>query len=126
MLSLDRPQLDILAEGVNSRDSTQNMGYVKSVIKLMDVMLKDDATDCEIVQNYTNFQIDYQLNTPIKTASDAYQLHQRNDDWMVLLNKAFREKSCFVAVGYGHLRFKEGLIGQLRNLGYQVKPIPVR
>lgn len=126
VLSLDRPQLDILADGANSRDSAQNAGYVKAVIELMDNMLKDDATDCEIVQNYTSFQIDYQLDAPIQTASDAYQLHQRNDDWMIILDKAFREKPCFVAVGYGHLRFKEGLIGQLRALGYLVKPIPVR
>ena len=126
VLSLDRPQLDILAEGAKSRDSTQNAGYVKAVIELMDKMLQDDATDCEIVQSYTNFQIDYRFDTPIDAATDAYLLHQRNDDWMVVLDKAFREKSCFVAVGYGHLRFKEGLIGQLRALGYLVKPIPVR
>ncbi len=126
VLSLVRPQLDILAEGATSRDSTQNTGCVKTVINLMDKMLKDDATDCEIIQNYMSFLIDYQLNTPIKTASDTYQLHQRNDDWMVILDKALREKSCFVAVGYGHLRFNEGLVGQLRGLGYLVKPIPVR
>lgn len=126
VLSLDRPQVDILVEGAKSRDSIQNAGYVKAVIELMDTMLQDDATDCEIVKNYTNFQIDYQLDAPIKNASEALQLHQRNDAWMVTLDKAFQKKSCFVAVGYGHLRFKEGLIGQLRALGYLVKPIPVR
>ncbi|WP_373331016.1 TraB/GumN family protein [Salmonirosea aquatica] len=126
VLSLDRSHMDILAEGAKSRDSIQNAGYAKAVIELMDKMLKDDATDCEIVQHYTSFQIDYQLDAPIKTASDAYQLHQRNDAWMVTLDQAFREHPCFVAVGYGHLRFKEGLIGQLRALGYLVKPLPVR
>lgn len=126
VLSLDRPHVDIVAKGAKTRDSTQNAGYAKAVIGLMEKMLKDDASDCEIVHNYTNFQIDYQLDAPIKAASDVYQLHQRNDEWMVVLDKAFREKSCFVAVGYGHLQFKEGLIGQLRALGYLVKPIPVR
>lgn len=126
VLSLDRPQVDILAEGAQSRDSIQNAGYVKAVIELMDKMLKDDASDCEIVKNYTNFKIDYQLDAPIKNASEALQLHPRNDAWMVTLDKAFGKNSCFVAVGYGHLRFKEGLIGQLRSLGYLVKPIPVR
>lgn len=126
VLSLDRPQIDILVEGAKSRDSIQNTGYVKAVIELMDKMLKDDATDCEIVQNYTNFKIDYQLDEPIKNASDAYQLHQRNNAWLVTLDRDFQKKSCFVAVGYGHLRFKEGLIGQLRALGYLVKPVPVR
>jgi uncharacterized protein YbaP (TraB family) len=126
VLSLDQSHTEILAKGAKSRDSTQNAGYIKAVIGLMDHMLKDDATDCEVVRHYTSFQLDYQLDTSIKTASDAYQLHQRNNAWMVALNKAFREKSCFVAIGYGHLRFKEGLIGQLRALGYLVKPIPVR
>lgn len=126
VLSLDQPQIDILVEGAKSRDSIQNAGYVKAIIELMDKMLKDDASDCEVVQNYTNFQIDYQLDAPIKNASEALQLHSRNDAWMVTLDRDFQKKSCFVAVGYGHLRFKEGLIGQLRALGYLVKPIPVR
>jgi uncharacterized protein YbaP (TraB family) len=126
IFSLDRSHSEILTKGAKSRDSSQNAGYAKVVIELMNHMLKDDASDCEIVKNYTNFQIDYQLDAPIKDASDAYQLHQRNDAWMVTLEKAFQKNSCFVAVGYGHLRFKEGLIGQLRALGYHVKPIPVR
>lgn len=126
VLSLDISHSEILSESAKSQDSIQNAGYVKAVIGLMDKMLKDDASDCEIVQNYTNFKIDYQLDAPIKTASDALQLHLRNDVWMVTLDKAFQNNSCFVAVGYGHLRFKEGLIGQLRTLGYLVKPIPVR
>ena len=124
--SLDRSHVDILAKGAQSRDSVQNAGYVKAVIGLMDKMLKDDATDCEVVHTYTSFQIDYQLGTPIKTASDAFQLHQRNNAWIKVLDNAFRENSCFVAVGYGHLRFQEGLIGQLRVLGYLVKPLPLR
>lgn len=43
VLSLDRPQVDILAEGAKSRDSIQNADYVKAIIGLMDKTMRPTA-----------------------------------------------------------------------------------
>ncbi len=126
VLSLDKSHVEILKEGVKSQDSVQNANYVVAVVDLMDKMLNDDASDCEVVHEYINFQVDYRLDSPIDFTNDPYQLRNRNNAWMVTLNEAFQSTSCFVAVGFGHLRYKEGLIQQLRELGYTVKPLPVR
>jgi uncharacterized protein YbaP (TraB family) len=34
-----------------------------------------------------------------------------------------KEHSCFIAVGAGHLPAADGLISQLRGLGYNVEPV---
>jgi hypothetical protein len=48
---------------------------------------------------------------------------RRNLRWMPQLEQKMREGSCFVAVGLGHLKFKDGLIELLRRNGYTLKPV---
>lgn len=50
-------------------------------------------------------------------------LENRNNNWMLKLLKILPEKSCFIAVGSGHLPGNTGLIEQLKNAGYTVKPV---
>jgi uncharacterized protein YbaP (TraB family) len=50
-------------------------------------------------------------------------LRDRNLAWVPQLEKLFREKRTFVAVGSLHLPGEEGLITLLRKAGYTVKPV---
>ena len=88
------------------------------------MMLDDDTSGCKLAEEYKNLNIDYQLG--IKDHQNPFELTERNDRWMAVLNEAFEKNSCFVAVGFRHLMYKQGLIQQLRKLGYSVKPIPSR
>lgn len=43
-----------------------------------------------------------------------------------IIDKAFLQNNCFVAVGFKHLFYKQGLIQLLRNSGYTVTPNPAK
>ncbi len=47
----------------------------------------------------------------------------RNSLWMEKIPDLIQTKSCFIAVGVGHLKNENGLINQLRKLGYSVERI---
>lgn len=89
--------------------------------------LDGDLSGCEAVTAYRNLDIDYKLDTLLERNSVAASLLvDRNNNWKVILDKAFSSDNCFVAVGFNHLCYKQGLIQQLREIGYEVTPIPVK
>lgn len=89
--------------------------------------LDGDLSGCKAVTAYRNFDIDYKLDTLLEQNSAAAALLvDRNSNWKIILDKAFSFHNCFVAVGFNHLRYKQGLIQQLREIGYEVTPIPTR
>ncbi|WP_448528317.1 TraB/GumN family protein [Raineya sp.] len=53
-------------------------------------------------------------------------LKKRNDAWLPQIEKIIREKSAFFAVGALHLVGTDGVIYQLRQKGYNVKPLKIR
>lgn len=124
--SLDTSQVVILRSSSNPDHPKVAATHAKNCIDLMHLMLNDSAAECDIIQDYKTFNLNYQLKKEIQPQNDALQLLQRNKRWVLILDKAFRENSCFVAVGYGHLMYQQGLIEKLRAIGYQVKPIPTR
>ncbi len=52
-------------------------------------------------------------------------LNKRNNNWVPKLNTLMHSKSCFIAVGAGHLGGENGLINLLRKQGYTVEPISI-
>jgi uncharacterized protein YbaP (TraB family) len=48
---------------------------------------------------------------------------KRNSKWIPKLKTSIQNKSCFIAVGAGHLGGENGLINLLRKQGYTVDPI---
>lgn len=50
-------------------------------------------------------------------------LHQRNRNWIPVMQKMMAEKPCFFAVGAGHLGGEQGVIALLRKSGYTVEPV---
>lgn len=52
-------------------------------------------------------------------------LNKRNNNWIPKLNTLLQLKSCFIAVGAGHLGGENGLINLLRKQGYTVEPVSI-
>jgi len=50
---------------------------------------------------------------------------KRNSNWIPKLKSIIQKKSCFVAVGAGHLGGENGLINLLKKQGYTVEPISI-
>jgi len=50
-------------------------------------------------------------------------LYQRNRNWIPVMIRLMSTKSCFFAVGAGHLGGDKGVIQLLKNAGYTVTPI---
>lgn len=55
--------------------------------------------------------------------SDKWLLQVRNANWAKQMPEMMKRKSCFFAVGAGHLPGKEGVLQLLKAQGYTVKPI---
>lgn len=124
VLSLDENQADLLTMTSKAVDSTLNLKYAENIISLMTKMLYDDMSDCNIITEYKSFNIDYMLEVDYtKYSNQSPLLINRNIKWIKVLDNALRKNSCFIAVGLKHLFYKQGLIQQLRALGYKVSPI---
>ncbi len=52
-------------------------------------------------------------------------LDKRNQNWIPKIKTAIQNKSCFIAIGAGHLVGENGLINLLKNQGYTVDPISI-
>jgi uncharacterized protein YbaP (TraB family) len=124
VFSLDENQGDILKEVSSAIDSNLNFVYAENIILLMAKMLNDDFSDCQLITNYKTFKIDYELDVDLtKVKNYSPLLIDRNNKWIKILNKPLRDHNCFIAVGLRHLFYKQGLIQQLRDLGFTVRPI---
>ena len=125
--SLDRNQQAIINSTSEKSNKQQDILYAANCIVGMKTTLDRDLAGCEFITAYQNLDVDYKLDTNLnQNAVDKPLLIDRNRNWSVILDKAFSSSNCFVAVGFRHLCYKEGLIQQLRKSGYEVTPIPAR
>jgi uncharacterized protein YbaP (TraB family) len=92
-------------------------------VKLMQAMLQNDPSKCGSTQAYRAFALDYEFD---QVGPDVLGLKARNTHWLAILAPAFEQKNCFVAIGFRHLMYQQGLIQQLRRRGYTVTPVPAR
>ena len=121
--SLDENQENILRASSSDNRLIEDSLFIAVCTNIMTNML-NDVSDCELVDKYKSLNIDYQLEQD--KHNHPFQLTERNNKWVPVLGEAFRENRCFVAVGFRHLQYKQGLIQQLRDLGYLVQPVSVR
>lgn len=124
--SLDSNQEILLAKQAKASSKFEDSLNISSSVLGMQNMLNDDFSDCKILNNYKSHDLNYQLDLDL-TQNPAYAplLLERNIKWIKILNQSLLSNNCFVAVGFRHLFYKQGLIQQLRSLGYVVTPIPI-
>ncbi|MBD8488261.1 TraB/GumN family protein [Echinicola sp. CAU 1574] len=125
VFSLDSSHRMILKNTYENFNSLQDSLYASYSIQAMENMLNDDLSGCEMISTYKNFDIDYALDNDITEQSHPL-LVERNRKWVQTLDKAFLSNNCFVAIGFSHLLYQQGLIQRLRQLGYQVTPVPIK
>lgn len=66
---------------------------------------------------------DYILNHEQTGQSSEELLDKRNLNWIPKMEELMKTKSCFFAVGAGHLGGPNGVIQLLRQKGYEVTPV---
>ena len=81
---------------------------------------KIDQEKCAYANKYRNFEISYQFDIE---CPNNILIKQRNLEWMKKLADLIRSQNCFVVVGNDHLKWKCGLLEQLKELGFIVKPV---
>lgn len=124
VFSLDENQGIILKNAQTAFSYSQDSLYAAVSIDYMEKMLNDDLSGCKIITDYKNFNLNYELEKDVtKVAAFDRLLIERNEKWVSILDKSFLQNNCFVAVGFRHLFYKQGLIQLLRGLGYKVIPI---
>lgn len=104
-------------------DDRAQAAHVAPCIELMQAMLQNDHSKCGSGQEYRTMEMDYKF---AQAGRNELGRLDRNAKWLPILDQAFRKKSCFVAVGFGHLMYQQGLIQQLRRQGYVVTPVAAR
>jgi uncharacterized protein YbaP (TraB family) len=72
--------------------------------------------DLESLQQLFSESVDFQ-----EIENDL--LTVRNLNWIPIIDQKMKEKSCFIAVGAGHLAGKDGVIELLKQKGYDVNPV---
>lgn len=90
----------------------------------IDLLTSDgpDETICELADNYRNFKLGYDFESP---CTDDILVRQRNRDWMTVLPELIRKKNTFIALGYFHLKNKCSILEQLKEQGFSVEPVPL-
>jgi len=82
-----------------------------------------------LLDEFRELNIDYMLNehTP-NTYEQATRelLLKRNAFWLTRLPDLLKGNACFIAVGLQHLKYKEGIISQLRAIGFTVNPVTIK
>ena len=87
-------------------------------IKNMDTLVLDYKA-----QNLT--ALTKQFEEDENTLAKEHLLDKRNNNWISKLRSLITTKSCFIAVGAGHLGGQKGLIELLKKEGYTVVPISI-
>lgn len=127
IFSLDENQVTMLKNVQASLTYSQDSLYASAGIDYMESMLNNDPSGCAILTDYKTFNLNYALDKDVtQVTEDWVILIERNKKWLSILDKAFLQNNCFVAVGFKHLFYKQGLIQLLRNSRYTVTPIPTR
>jgi uncharacterized protein YbaP (TraB family) len=86
----------------------------------------------EIMRLYKQMHVPYHFektdaSDTIQPGEYAYMtIQERNRYWIPRIEQHIRQRSCLIAVGFGHLRYRTGVIGLLRDLGYRVEPVIIQ
>jgi uncharacterized protein YbaP (TraB family) len=65
----------------------------------------------------------FTIQSPSSLGNEELFLHNRNRNWIPVIESALQNGTCFFAVGAAHLGGNEGVISLLRKAGYVVKPV---
>lgn len=106
-------------------DTLDKVGMHSNILIMQDILSgKRNGYPCDVLSNY--LRCNYLYDLKIVDNSNIGLVEFRNKKWVEIIQKNIKEKSCFIAVGFSHLRNSTSLINQLRQKGYNVVPIPMK
>lgn len=99
---------------------------INEIISIMSDILNSnkDQMPCKILDDYINVKESYSFD--IDAANGAFSLNSRNRRWFKIIKNEIKNNSCFIAVGFNHLKFKNGLIKKLQKEGFKLSPIQMQ
>jgi len=101
----------------------QSKEDIKDMISIMNQIL-NDTVNCSDTKKYLAFDIQYSFDKFVDY--ETYGLNLRNEKWMPIIEKTIKKGKTFIAVGYQHLCYSNGLIQRLKSKGYKVTPVVAR
>lgn len=111
-----RAEADCLMDYVENHSAIDSTRKAKISI-LLSAYLKQD------IQRVDDPDFNNQTSSFVQNTSKKWKnliIDERNANWIKKIPNLIAGKSCFIAVGASHLAGEEGLINQLRELGYTV------
>jgi hypothetical protein len=108
-------------------DEMKDSEISQILIEGIDDMGSDSKLQQQMISAYRSQNIN-QLHDLILSSKEFQNqeevlINDRNRAWVKKLPAAMQRKSCFVAVGAGHLAGEQGVISLLRKSGYTVEPL---
>jgi uncharacterized protein YbaP (TraB family) len=85
----------------------------------------------EVMRRYRQMDMPYHFDKSSSTdfkREEEYgvlPLAERNHNWLPKIEKNIKQRSCLIAVGFGHLMYRTGLVVLLRDLGYKLEPVSI-
>lgn len=99
---------------------------LKSMIKTIKEYSSETARLDALIKDYKSENLEV-LSKAFEAEEDTIWndklLVKRNNNWIPALQMKMEKKSCFIAVGAGHLGGAHGLIALLKAKGYTLEPI---
>lgn len=80
------------------------------------------AVDSQIDQQSLTANLQLDSSSPALRSWDAL-VNERTLIWLPKIESHIKTEQCFIAVGLGHLEYKQGLICLLRQKGYKLTPV---
>ncbi len=119
MIKYNEIRLGNTTDSINKTDSS----VINEMISIMsDILnLKKDQVPCKVLEDYINTQTNYSFD--LKSNFELFSMSIRNEKWINIIETELKGNSCFIAVGFNHLRFSDGLIMQLKKRGFKLLPI---
>lgn len=122
-----KSELESIAVQISLFDQLNDTIMREMILNEMRQTKKDEQLKSELYQLYLSQDIEGLakiINESDETSAflDEF-IVQRNKKWLPIIVDKSKSKSCFIAVGAGHLGGKDGLISLLHQAGFIVSPI---
>lgn len=120
-LETDSMQLSMISQQHDYSDwkaAANDIGYW--IEKLTST--ETEFEECLLTKQYQQFLLEYSFE---EACEDDMLVKQRNEAWMKTIPKLLSSNQCFIAVGFLHLTKNCGLLVQLQQQGFLVKPVPL-
>lgn len=120
--------LETMEEQLKFMDEIPLDAQLKSIVKTIDNYSEETKKLDTLLQHYKEQNL-RELTKYFEAEEDSslmdMMVNKRNDNWIPKLKAFMQDKSCFIAVGAGHLGGKNGLINLFKEQGYTVEPISI-